>query len=162
MSWLTASLIVVFFWGVVGVLQKLGANHSTPDSLTIWTTVGYVLLLPLLFTRSRLSMLPPGAIVTGLAAGLANGLGAWCLYAAMGKGAKASVAVPLTALNPLLTIVLAVLFLGERPAPTQTLGVSLAMAAAVLLSYEKETSSARSEDDAAKVADSGKSTHRRS
>jgi transporter family protein len=48
------------------------------------------------------------------------------------------VAVPFTALYPLLTIVLAITFLGERLTRTQALGISLALTAAVLLSYEKE------------------------
>ncbi|MGP8268556.1 MAG: EamA family transporter [Terracidiphilus sp.] len=138
MTWLVYSLIVIFFWGIVGFFQKLGANHSTPDSLMVWTTIGYVVLLPFLFTGSHLTTLPPMAIVVGLLAGFANGLGAWFLLIALNKGAAASVAVPFTALYPLLTIVLAVTFLGEGLTRTQAVGISLALAAAVLLSYEKE------------------------
>jgi len=138
MTWLVYSLIVVFFWGIVGVFQKLGANHSTPDSLMVWTTIGYVILLPFLFTGSHLTTLPPMAIAVGLLAGFANGLGAWFLLIALNKGATAPVAVPFTALYPLLTIVLAITFLGERLTRTQALGISLALTAAVLLSYEKE------------------------
>jgi transporter family protein len=104
----------------------------------VWTTIGYVILLPFLFTGSHLTTLPPMAIAVGLLAGFANGLGAWFLLIALNKGATASVAVPFTALYPLLTIVLAITFLGERLTRTQALGISLALTAAVLLSYEKE------------------------
>ncbi len=137
MSWLTASLLVVLLWGIVGLLQKVGANHSTADSLLIWTTAGYAVLLPLLAPQSNLLTLTGHTIAIGLIAGFTNALGAWCLYAAMEKGAIASVAVPLTALNPLLTVVLAQVFLHERLTPAQMAGITLALAAGVLLSYER-------------------------
>jgi transporter family protein len=50
-----------------------------------------------------------------------------------GSGA-ASIVVPLTALYPLVTVLLGYLFLGERLNPTQWLGVFLALVAAFLLS----------------------------
>jgi transporter family protein len=136
MTWITASLIVIVLWGVVGLLQKMGSSESSSASLLNWTCAGYVLLLPVLLIHSHLFDLSLRSILLGLLAGLTNGLGAWALYAALEKGAAASVAVPLTALNPLVTLVLALLFLGERLTPTQTTGVVLALAAAVMLSYE--------------------------
>lgn len=138
MTWIVASFIVIVLWGVVGLFQKVGANHSSPDSLLAWTTVGYLLLLPFLYSQSHLLALPGRSILLGLITGLTNALGAWCLYAAMDKGAAASVVVPLTALNPLLTVILALVFLGERITMTQAAGIVLAIAAAVLLSCESE------------------------
>jgi transporter family protein len=65
-----------------------------------------------------------------------NGLGSWFLFAALERGAKATVAIPLTALYPLVTVVLAVTFLGETLTPKQWGGLALAIVAAGLLSYE--------------------------
>lgn len=138
MTWIAASLIVVVMWGVVGLLQKIGANRCSPDSLFLWTSAGYILLLPWVTHTGQLAALTPKAIVVGLVSGLTNGLGAWFLYSALEKGAPASVAVPLTALNPLLTVILAVALLGERLTGLQIAGVVLALGAAVLLSYESE------------------------
>ncbi len=138
MSWISASLIVIVLWGVVGLLQKMGSSQSSSDSLLYWTCVGYVLLVPALLMHSHLFELSVRSILLGLAAGLTNGLGAWALYAALEKGAAASVAVPLTALNPLVTLILALLFLGERLTLLQTVGVVAALGAAVMLSYETE------------------------
>ena len=137
MSWLAPSILVILMWGVVGVLQKLGSNHATSNSLFLWTTAGYVVIVPLLLASSGLSHASLGSITLGLLSGLTNGLGAWSLYTALERGAAASIAVPLTALNPLLTIVLAFGFLHERLTPAQITGVTLAILAAVLLSYEK-------------------------
>jgi uncharacterized membrane protein len=136
MNWLVASLLVIAFWGVVGLFQKVGANHSSSNSLFLWTTVGYLLLIPFLLPYSHLLTLDARSLTVGLLGGLTNGLGAWCLYTALEKGAAASVAVPLTALNPIITIALAVAFLHERLTATQIIGVIAALAAGGMLSYE--------------------------
>jgi transporter family protein len=140
MSWLVASMITVLLWGVVGLLQKMGSNHATSNSLFVWTTVGYALLLPFLIADSHLLSLPARSIFVGLVCGVTNALGAWALYTALERGARASVAVPLTALYPVVTLVLALIVLGERLTKLQTAGVVLALAAGVLLSYESEAS----------------------
>ena len=139
MSWIIASSFVIVLWGVVGLLQKMGSNRSSSDSLLWWTTVGYFLILPALLIHSQIWALSNRSVLLGLVSGLTNGLGAWSLYAALEKGASASVAVPLTALNPLVTVVLAVSFLHERLTGTQIAGVITALAAAVMLSYEAES-----------------------
>jgi transporter family protein len=138
MTWLVASMITVLLWGVVGLLQKMGSNHGTSNSLFVWTTVGYAMLLPFLFADSHLLSLPARPILVGVVCGITNALGAWALYTSLERGARASVAVPLTALNPLVTLILALIVLGERLTAMQTAGVVLALAAGVLLSYESE------------------------
>ena len=74
----------------------------------------------------------------GLLGGAANGLGSWALFEALERGAKASVAVPLTALYPLVTIVLARIFLAETLTFRQWVGIALAIAGGAMLSYESE------------------------
>ena len=135
-AWLFYALWVILLWGIVGVLQKLGTDRIAPQSLMVWLTVGYVLLLPMLLAKASLSSLGPQALLVGILGGLSNGLGAWSLFAALEHGGKASVVVPLTALNPLLTIGLAGLFLSERPTALQWMGILLAILAAALISYE--------------------------
>jgi len=77
----------------------------------IWVTVGFVVLLPFLWTTTTLSDLSTRVIFVGLIAGAVNGLGNWAVFACLEKGAKASVAIPLTALYPLCTVALATVFL---------------------------------------------------
>ncbi|MBI2654615.1 EamA family transporter [Candidatus Woesearchaeota archaeon] len=48
--------------------------------------------------------------------------------------AKASILVPLTALYPIITIVLSFILLKERVTPAQGIGIVLAIVAGVLLS----------------------------
>jgi len=135
-EWVTFSLVAVVFWGMMGLLQKLTTNYISADSVLIWDRVGYLVLLPWLLGTTHLNNMGLGDILIGTLDGIANALGAWFLYASLENGAKASVAVPLTALYPLLTVLLAVLFLGETPRPLQWLGIALAVVAGVLMSRE--------------------------
>jgi len=137
-AWIFYSCLVIFFWGVVGLLQKLGSNRMSPKGIIVWMTLGYILLIPWLLTRGALGRLSPRELTIGILGGLTNGLGAWYLFASLDAGAKASVAVPLTALNPLLTMLLAMLILSERLTPLQWFGVALAIVAGVMLSYETQ------------------------
>ena len=105
----------------------------------VWLTLGYLLLIPILLARTGMSGLGTLTILAGVLGGLTNGLGAWYLFASLEAGAKASIAVPLTALNPLLTIVLALAFLGERLTLMQWGGIVAALIAGVMISYEAET-----------------------
>ena len=138
-TWIVYSCLVIMLWGVVGLFQKLGTNRVSAHSLMVWLTLGYVVLIPILLFRTALTGLDPLTILIGVLGGLTNGLGAWYLFASLEAGAKASIAVPLTALNPLLTIILALSFLRERLAPLQWGGIVMALVAGVMISYETET-----------------------
>ena len=105
-------------------------------SMVIWVTAGFLVLLPLLWKESTLAGLSTSVISVGLIAGMVNGLGNWAVFACLERGAKASVAIPLTALYPLCTVILATIFLKERPSALQWLGIALAVAAGAMLSYE--------------------------
>jgi bacterial/archaeal transporter family protein len=127
-----------FCWGLVGLLQKLGADRISSRSLLIWLVVGFAALLPLLWRGATLGGLGWRTASIGLLGGVANGLGSWALFESLERGAKASVAVPLTALYPLVTIVLARIFLAETLTFRQWIGIALAVAGGAMLSYETE------------------------
>ena len=62
------------------------------------------------------------------------GIGAsMTFYYALESG-KASIVVPLTAMYPLVVVILAAVVLGERLSPAQGIGVVLAIVAVVLIS----------------------------
>lgn len=135
-EWVTLSLLAVMLWGIVGLLQKVTTNYITADAVLIWDRVGYLPLLPWLLATTTLSNLGSRDFLIGTLDGVTNSLGAWFLYASLRSGAKASIAVPLTSLYPLLTVLLAVVFLGERLSPLQWVGIGLAVVAGVLMSLE--------------------------
>ena len=116
--------------------MKLGTNCVSARSMVIWVTAGFLIFLPFVWWFTSLSGLSATIITVGLLGGLVNGLGNWAVFASLERGAKASVAVPLTALYPLFTVILATVFLKERPSLLQWLGIALAVAGGAMLSYE--------------------------
>jgi transporter family protein len=138
-GWLGYALIAIVLWGIVGLLQKMGTNNVSSRELMVWLMIGFALLLPLLWLKEGIGQLNVRTLSFGLVGGLANGLGSWELFRCLEKGAKVSVAIPLTALYPLLTAVLAILVLKERLTPVEWIGVILALLAGGLLSYEQSS-----------------------
>ena len=134
--WVVYAGVAIVLWGVNGLFMKLGTNRVSARSMVIWVTAGFVALLPFLWTTTTLSDLSTKMIIVGLIAGTVNGLGNWAVFACLEKGAKASVAIPLTALYPLCTVALATAFLKERPTALQWIGIALAVAGGAMLSYE--------------------------
>lgn len=138
-SWLFYALITVVSWGAVGLLQKLSTNRISSRAVLIWLFVGFLFLLPFLSFGS-LSALSPHLLFIGILSGFLNALGSWFLFLSLESGAKASVAIPLTGLFPLVTVVLGVSILRERPSTLEWLGVACALAGGILISRETETS----------------------
>ena len=137
-TWVFYACVATLCWGVVGLLQKLGTNRISSRSLLVWLVVGFAAMLPLLWRDGALTGLGWRVSLVGLLGGAANGFGSWALFEALEQGAKASVAVPLTGLYPLVTIVLARIFLAETLTFRQWVGIALAVAGGVMLSYETE------------------------
>jgi transporter family protein len=75
-------------------------------------------------------------VLSAIAGGALNGLGAWTSFRALESGGKASIVISLISLYPLLTAALAVLLLNERLTWRQLAGAVVAIAAAILLSLE--------------------------
>jgi transporter family protein len=137
-TWVFYACVATLCWGVVGLLQKLGTNRVSSRSLLVWLVVGFAAMLPALWRDGDITGLSWRVLLIGLLGGAANGLGSWALFEALERGAKASVAVPLTALYPLVTIVLARIFLAETLTFRQWAGIALAIAGGAMLSYETE------------------------
>lgn len=136
MHWMAYAGIAIVLWGVNGLFMKLGTNCVSARSMVIWVTAGFVVFLPFVWRFTSLSGLSVMVITVGMLGGFVNGLGNWAVFASLERGAKASVAIPLTALYPLFTVMLATVFLKERPTPLQWLGIALAVAGGAMLSYE--------------------------
>lgn len=145
-GWLIPALLAAFLFGVVGILQKLGSNRVNASSLLVWVMAGYIISLPLFWRGSGLGSLTHRDLFWGILAGAVNGFGTWFLFVAFERGAKASVAVPLTALYPMITVAFAFFILHERLAPLDWVGVALAVSAGAMLSYETEPDTALGSD----------------
>lgn len=141
MPWLALVAFAVVAWGAVGFLQKISASLLHPSALLLWVIVGLLIgsvaLVAWLPSTHPTMTLP--ILCLGLFCGLTNAVGSWCLFRALARGAPASLAIPLTALYPLLTVILAVVFLHESTSPRQLGGILLAIFGGALLSFERST-----------------------
>jgi drug/metabolite transporter (DMT)-like permease len=79
---------------------------------------------------------------SGLAAGALNGFGVIAAFAAYRYEGKAAIVTPLAAaLQPIVTLILALIFLGEKVGLLESAGIALAILAAVALSCETKPAS---------------------
>lgn len=132
--WLLYAAITVISWGIVGLLQKLSTNYISAESSLIWLVVGFLLMEPLLYPGPAAFHYSAWNLMWALLSGVFNALGAWALFAAMKNGGKASIVAPLTALYPLIVIILVPFVLHESITMLQLVGVGCALIAVVLLS----------------------------
>lgn len=141
-TWLLWSLLTIVAWGIWGVLGKALADLPAAQSQA-FSTVG---ILPIMAALAVVPGRREGARSArgraySFAAGMLVGLGNMAYYQALAVGAKAATAVALTALYPVVTVVLALFLLRERPMPVQWLGVAGALAAVYLLNVAQPAGS---------------------
>lgn len=134
MSWLSASLLALLSFGLWGFFTKLAVIHIDSKSALIYQTIGVaiigVLALGMMNFKPANDMKGLGyAILTGLA----YGVGCLFYFIAASKG-KIITVVTLTALYPLIAIILAYLVLKETVNMKQCAGIVLALAAILLMS----------------------------
>jgi transporter family protein len=134
MNWPVAAFLSLCSFGLWGLFTKLSVLHIDSRSALIFQTVGVlaigVLMLGSMKFKPETNL--PGvsfAILTGLA----YGVGCLFYFIAASKG-KIITVVTLTALYPLVTILLAYWLLKEAVSLKQCVGVALAFIAIVLMS----------------------------
>jgi drug/metabolite transporter (DMT)-like permease len=138
-GWMGYSLAAMFFWGVFSATQKVSTNHISAElSYLAWCAAFVPIALWIVATKNLNWNMSAAMLWSGLAAGALNGFGVIAAFAAYRYDGKASVVTPLAAAGqPVVTVVLALLFLGERIGPIEGAGVILAIGAAIALSHEK-------------------------
>jgi bacterial/archaeal transporter family protein len=135
-AWLAYSLLTIAVWGAWGVVSKIVSDEVDADTNQIFFTIG---LLPLLVVVWRSPRIRGGKNRrTGMAwaflTGVLGGTGNIAFFHALVIGGKASIVSPVTALFPLVTVILAITLLHERIGRLQKIGLGLALVAIYLLS----------------------------
>lgn len=135
-EWVIMSIFTMLMWGVWGLLGKMATSLADWREVYIMAGLGSLIVYFLFYAAFRPTIgfhnLGPAfaflAGVTGVA-------GAIVYYLALSRG-EAAVVVPLTALYPVVTVILSTLFLREQVTLTQGAGITLAIVALVLVSLE--------------------------
>jgi transporter family protein len=136
-AWMWFAAIALVFWGITGVTQKLATNRISSELSFIWFAYAMIAISATLALFVPIHWhVRPLIFWSAVLGGTLNGLGALTSFTALESGGKASVVISLISLYPLVTVALAVTVLHERITMAQSLGVGLAIVAAVLLSLE--------------------------
>jgi transporter family protein len=134
--WLIYSLLTVLLYGIWGALSKVVSNDMSPYMYQVAFSVG---LLPVVAVVLRSRRLSGGhdrkrGILYAFGTGVLGGTGNMALFKSLGMGGPAAIAVPVSSMYSVVTVVLAFLFLKERVSRSQKIGLLLAFAAIYLLS----------------------------
>jgi len=131
-NWLTTAFIAFALYGLWGFFPKLAVSYINPASAIVYEVAGTIVvgLLAMKIVGFRPEVHPKG-ILYAVLTGVTGMLGTLFFFYSV-KNGKVSVVVSLTALYPLITIILATLFLREPISPRQIVAMFLALAALYL------------------------------
>ena len=132
-GWLVWTMLAMITFGAWGFFPKLAVSYINPQSALVYQVIGgvFVGIISLAMVNFRPETHPMGILYAALT-GITGVLGTLFYYAAADRG-QISVVVSLTALYPLITILLAVIFLHETLILKQYIGLGFALAAIILL-----------------------------
>ncbi len=131
-----AALVSFTSWGVGSLIAKMAADRIGTKSI-FWDILGQIPAI-VLFVLLRYRLRPlfmvdkTGAALAVLAGGI-GAIGGIAFYFLLSRS-QASTAVPLTALYPALTAILAFIILHESVTPAKVLGILFSLVAIYLLS----------------------------
>ncbi|MCO6431147.1 MAG: EamA family transporter [Deltaproteobacteria bacterium] len=128
------SILALFTFGLWGFFPKLATNYISPSSALVYEAIAGCLvgLAAFVSLGFRPEVSGPGVLYAGLAG--ATGLLGGLFYLIAASKGKISVVVTVTALYPVITILLAALFLKEPITIKQAAGMLMAVGAIYLLS----------------------------
>ena len=136
--WLLFALLPIGLWGVSGLLQKISTNDISGELSALWFLAAFVPVGAGLLWFQPLATIPTlkvWLLIAGL--GLFFSLGNYAILLAFAKNGKASIIAPLASLYPLVSVPIAILFLGEKIGPRETAGIVVALVSVAALAWEK-------------------------
>jgi len=138
-KWLFWSLLTIVLWGTWGLVSKIASTGVDAYTNQLLYTAGLAPLMVFVAItvhreQEKLSANRKSGIFWAFLTGILGGVGNIAFFQALVKGGKASVVAPVTALFPMVTVLLALVFLKEELGRTQWLGLALAFAAIYMLS----------------------------
>jgi bacterial/archaeal transporter family protein len=138
-KWLLWSLLTIVLWGTWGLVSKIASTGVDAYMNQLLYTAGLAPLMVFVAItvhreQGKESANRNSGFFWAFFTGILGGVGNIAFFQALVHGGKASVVAPVTALFPMVTVLLALMFLKEKLGRTQWLGLALAFAAIYMLS----------------------------
>jgi uncharacterized membrane protein len=139
-TWFLFSIGAIFCWGIFSAAQKITTNHISAEwSYASFVATSVIITIVFLLAGKIQFNASSKTVSLGALAGMVNGLGVLASFSAYrAEGKAAAVTTIAGALQPVFTIVLALLFLKENLSGIELLGIVLAITGALFLSFEKK------------------------
>ena len=139
-SWLPWAVLSALFAALTAIFAKVGLEGVDSDFATLIRTVVIAVVLGLFVVGAGkwqgVSVIAGRSGLFLVLSALATGASWVCYYRALKVGEAVKVA-PVDKLSVVLVALFAVVFLGERPAPRDWLGISLVAMGVVLLALKR-------------------------
>ena len=132
-TWLMPALITVFLYGLWSFFPKLSVRYLSPSNAVIYEVIGSMVFgaIAIALMGFNLQYHPKGAIF-GMLTGFCLVLAGFTYLIAASRGPVALVS-SVSALYPMVTLVLAALLLGETITIKQGCGILLAIVSVILM-----------------------------
>jgi len=132
-EWLFPTFGAFVLWGLWSFIPKITTKYISPKSAILFEVLGGIIfaIIVLISLQFKPDFHPKGALLA-ISTGILGFAGALCFLYAASKGPISLVAV-LSALYPIIAIVLAMFFLNETITIKQGLGIVLGIGAMILL-----------------------------
>jgi len=133
-EWLLAALGACLCWGGWSLLPKLTTKYMSPQSAIIYQVGGGILVALIALSRLNYQIEGnPKGILFALTGGILEVLGILLYIQAVSAGGNVSLVSAISALYPIITVLLAYSLLGEVITLKQGIGITLALLAVVLI-----------------------------
>jgi len=132
-QWLLPTFGAFVLWGLWSFIPKITTKYISPKSAIVFEVLGGMLIAVIvLFSLKFKPDIHPKGVLLAITTGILGFAGALCFLYAASKGPISLIAV-LSALYPVITIVLAMIFLNESISIKQGLGIVLGLGAMILI-----------------------------
>ena len=132
-EWILPTFGAFVLWGLWSFVPKITTRHISPKSAVVYEVLGgLIIAIIVLFSLGFRPDAHPKGVALAITTGVLGFLGALCFLYAVSKGPVSLVAT-LSALYPVIAIVLAMIFLHEPVTVKQGVGILLALGAMFLI-----------------------------
>jgi transporter family protein len=136
-DWLIYALISAFLYGLWAIFSKLATNYINPHSILFYEGIGFLVPIFIVLAKANFTLSSDiRGIIYAILVGITGAVATLFLFVALSKG-HAFIIVPITALYPIFTILMAYFILKEPIAFQQIIGLVFALVAVVMLTYTK-------------------------
>lgn len=133
-AWILPSFGAFALWGLWSFIPKITVRYISPKSAIVYEVLGGMCVATLvLYSLNFRPDVHPNGVALALTTGVLGFLGALCFLFAVSEG-PVSLIVSLTALYPVISIVLAICILKEPITLKQGIGIIFALTAMFLVS----------------------------